>query len=329
MQFLFFVRKKSKGSKEVYTHDEEDVTAVNAADTESLNLTLAAYAIYLATGNTIYSQSIKASTIDKYLKAAADLIQKLDPVENRDARKTDKGQTYEGIAKVLQEVRRIEKVPNRREGFTLAMLQHLFTKIQFSHRNSPLYCIYDWSTVGVQGGFRSSEYSQPSSSGLLDNIQLCDFGTPMAFILDDIEFYTSSKQPLTREYAIEFPDEVFFVKVWFRWQKNLRHNIFRWVSRNDARVYMCAVRAWIRIIARFIELMGADCTNKPIAVYLHTKTKKPRYLTSTMMTTEMRTFAQQVHGLTNKEEVDRFSSHSLPVGACCIYFAAGYDPAFI
>ena len=124
MQFIFFVKKKTKGSKDTYTHNEEDVAAFKAADTESLNITLAAYAIYLATGNTIYSQSIKASTISEYLRAAADLIQKLDPVENRDARKTDKGVTYEGITKVLQEVKRVEKVPNRREGYTLATVSY-------------------------------------------------------------------------------------------------------------------------------------------------------------------------------------------------------------
>ena len=95
------MKKTKKGTNNIYTRDDDDATILNAPDTESLNLTLAAYALFLATGNTIYSQSIKSATIAEYLKAAADLISKLDPVENRDARKTDVGETYEGIQKVL------------------------------------------------------------------------------------------------------------------------------------------------------------------------------------------------------------------------------------
>ena len=326
------MKKTKKGPIDVYTHDEADATCLAAPDTESLNITLAAYALYLATGNTIYSQSIRAATITEYLRASADLIQKLDPVENRDARKTDKGKTYEGISKVITEVKRIETVPNRREGYTLAMHRRLFTKITFLSLYSALCAIFDWCAVGTQGGFRCSEYSQPSSSGLLTNIQLCPLGTPKAFILTDIEFYTKEKRLLERKYAIEHPDEVYYVKVWFRWQKNGDHGIFRWMSRNDERIYLCAVRAWIRIVKRFLFFMNqipGDPLTKPIAIYLHTKTKQPRYLTSTMVTAELRTLAVEVHGLKDKKDIDRFSSHSLRVGACCIYFAAGYNPAFI
>ena len=48
-----------------------------------------------------------------------------------------------------------------------------------------------------------------------------------------------------------------------------------------------------------------------------------------MVTAELRSLAVQVHHLTKQEDIDRFSSHSLRVGACCIYFAAGYNPSFI
>ena len=101
------------------------------------------------------------------------------------------------------------------------------------------------------------------------------------------------------------------------------------MSRNDARIYLCAVRAWLRIVARFLDLMGESKFDCPLAVYLHQRTRKPRYVTSTMVTAEMRSLVVDVHKLTKKEDIDRFSSHSLRVGAACIYFAAGHDPAFI
>ena len=116
------------------------------------------------------------------MKAASSLISRRDPVENRDACKTDKGATYEGITKVINEVQRVEKVPDRREGYTIAMHRHLYTKVQFISKDSALYAEYNWFTVGTQGGFHRSEYSQPSTSGLLDKVEMCDLGGPKAFI---------------------------------------------------------------------------------------------------------------------------------------------------
>ena len=78
---------------------------------------------------------------------------------------------------------------------------------------------------------------------------MCDLGEPKAFILRDIQFYTASKLHLPTEYAIAHPEAVAFVKVTFRWQKNKRHGIFRWMSRNRNRPYLCAVSAWIEIVA--------------------------------------------------------------------------------
>jgi len=99
---------------------------------------MSCYALYLSTGNTIYSQSIKSTTIGKYLRAAADLVSKLDPIAGRDARKTDTGEMYEGISKIIKEVKRIESVPNRREGYTIAMHRRLFEKTRF---NTNLDCL--------------------------------------------------------------------------------------------------------------------------------------------------------------------------------------------
>ena len=43
----------------------------------------------------------------------------------------------------------------------------------------------------------------------------------------------------------------------------------------------------------------------------------------------MRALAIDVYDLTNKEDIKKFFSHSLQVGACCICFSTGYNPAFI
>jgi len=96
--------------------------------TAQINIALGCYALYLATGHTIYCKSIKAATIEEYLKAAAGLIKKLDPVDGRDAMYDRDGVKYIGITSVLREVRRIEKVPNRRENYSIAMHFRLYER---------------------------------------------------------------------------------------------------------------------------------------------------------------------------------------------------------
>lgn len=297
-------------------------------ETETLNLVLAAYAMYLATGHTILSQSIKSGTISSYLKDAADFISRLDTTVDRDARKTDKGTMYEGIQKVIGEVKRLEKVPERREGYTIAMHRQLCENTRLRHQDDKVTVVRDWCTVGLQGGFRRSEYCQIKSSGLLHNYDVCPLGGPTAFALDDIQFFSRTQSQLDRSYALSNPDCVYFIKVWFRWQKNGFHNIFRWFARNDEKPFLCGVSAWIRIVERYIRLVGTS-NDKPLAVYKHEGTGFPRYLTSTIVTIEMRILAQSVHGITKKEDLQRFSCHSLRVGACNIYFASGVSPEVI
>ena len=91
---------------------------------------------------------------------------------------------------------------------------------------------------------------------------------------------------------------------------------------------MCGISAWIQIIQQFESLMGTSYYNKSIAVYKG-NSGKPCYITSTVATVEMRELAIDEYNLTNKDDINKFASHSLWVGACCIYFATGYDPAFI
>ena len=79
---------------------------------------------------------------------------------------------------------------------------------------------------------------------------------------------------------------------------------------------------------RYIRLVG-NSNDKPLAVYKHEGTGSPRYLTSTIVTIEMRILAQSVHGITKKEDLQKFSCHSLRVGACNIYFASGVSPEVI
>lgn len=95
------------------------------------------------------------------------------------------------------------------------------------------------------------------------------------------------------------------------------------MSCNNNQIYLYAVRAWILIVARFLALMGELKSDHPFVVYCHHRSHLPLYVTSTMVTTKMRSLAVEVHNLTKKDDIDHFSSYSLRVRAACIYFAAG------
>ena len=156
--------------------------------TDMLNCALGCFAVYLATGHTIYCKSIKASTLRLYLTAAAGLIQKIDPVP-RNAMNDDTGKQFIGITRVLNEVRRIETVPDRKEGYTIAMQKHVSNRAQLSAPDALPRIMANWGAAALSSGFRRQEWCQKRGAGLLHNIQDCLFNRPRAFILDDVEFY--------------------------------------------------------------------------------------------------------------------------------------------
>ena len=54
-----------------------------------------------------------------------------------------------------------------------------------------------------------------------------------------------------------------------------------------------------------------------------------RNITADVVKTLLRELAIKTYNLTNIDEIQKFSSHSLRVGACCLLFACGYPPEFI
>ena len=54
-----------------------------------------------------------------------------------------------------------------------------------------------------------------------------------------------------------------------------------------------------------------------------------RNITADRVNTLLRELAVKTYDLKSPEEIQKFSSHSLRVGACCLLFACGYPPEFI
>lgn len=302
-------------------------SAAKAWSLQQLNVVLGCYALYLATGHTIYSQSIRADTLNEYLKAASSIIQKLDPVPDRDAMYTKDGNKYEGIVSIVREVRRIELVPNRREPYAIAMHFHLFNLQKCQPRDCLRTALFDWFAIGINMGCRRSEWAQIKGSGVLCDYQSSPFNRAMAFVLDDLSCFTSKKIELKFQTFLDNPDAIACIRVRFMWQKNLKHNIHRWVYRNSEKPFLCAVRAWIAIVRRFVRLVGKN-TTYPLAVYRSAR-KDVRYISADQATLQMRDLAKAVFKIGKTTDLNKFSCHSLRVGACCILFQTGHHPDFI
>ena len=86
------------------------------------NYILALYALYLAQGNTIQYLAIRSSTIDRYLLAAAKLS---TAAHQMDPRLDIHGKKSAQILKVINEQKRWEEMPKRREPVTVAMIKDL------------------------------------------------------------------------------------------------------------------------------------------------------------------------------------------------------------
>ena len=128
-----------------------------------------------------------------YLLAVKGLIQKFDPI-NRDVRKEDNSNNLSPPVKaVMNSIEKFEKVPNRREAYTIAMQKTLANKLRISKDTSES-ALYDWFGCGLQGGFRQSEWCQPSGAGLLDRFAIIQGTTEcLAFTLADVTLFGEGK----------------------------------------------------------------------------------------------------------------------------------------
>jgi hypothetical protein len=111
----------------------------------------------------------------------------------------------------------------------------------------------------------------------------------------------------------------------FKTQKNGDHGQeVMWVATDDpeARNF---IRPMYRIIKRFVSLRGPDDTTTPLSIF-QTHTGQVRLITSKEVESQMRLSAINVYKLhpkKDKETLQKWSSHSLRVGACVILHTMG------
>ena len=289
------------------------------------NWQLALYAVHLATGNTVFCKSIKASTILAYLRDVAKFLSRFSPLDARYHSPHDKT-LAPCIKAVTDEVARWEKIPDRREPFTIEMWKHLSTLRPSCQPDGIIDTITDWAGCGLYGGFRNTEWAQDDSHAALNNPLLDLHGVPKAFGLNDIVWKTSNNVRISLHSALANADLVGRISLTFKAQKNGDNGATRLFTRNDQFPSMCFIRLLVRIVKRFVRLVGEDFT-KPLCVCLDALGKL-RYITSSDISYVFRRAAAVVYKLdpiADAKSLALWSSHSLRVGACIILHAMGFS----
>jgi hypothetical protein len=294
------------------------------------NYQMAMYAMHLATGSNLRHKTIKASTINDYLASVAKFLGRFS---DRDIRKQqDSFNIAPCIKSVLDEIKRWEDMPRRREPFTPEMWKHIHTAMQpDASGDSLIAACDDWFACGIFGGLRLSEWAQDDAHQTLDNPTLNYRSDPKAFCIDDFSFRGPGNVRITHEEAVDAKLEAIErVIITFRMQKNGQNGETRTFVQNKGKD-LCFIRAAQSILRRFIRLVGWK-KKIPLAVYHNGTENQVYFVGSSQLERVMQASAAAVYKLDIHKHADilkTWSAHSLRVGACVILHAQGYSASQI
>lgn len=290
------------------------VSTFDGLATSTKNYIMGCYLIHLSLGNTLLCKSIKTDTIEEYLNEAIKYYTSTgrpNPTWDGSARRSSV------VNDILVEARRWESIADRREPITWTMVtfqQQLASK----HPSTTIdAALADWMVLGMYTGFRLSEWAQPSDYAAkakkkgLPPYQLGRHKDSLAITASDIGFGTNERGS--------------FVSITWRYQKNGFNGEKIIFAACPAYPSRCPVAATKRIIAR------AQTLNIPNHVPLAWAMQhgSPHLVTDTDITRILRHAAAQVYNITCDDDVTKWTSHSIRVGACVALHESGCDTTFI
>jgi len=294
---------------------------------------MALYAAHLCTGQSIKGKAIRSSTVKDYLRDVATLIYSQIEVDPRF--ELGKNHLAPPIQKVCFEYQRFEKIENRREPWTIEMQLFLDKLVKHMESegaaDSKEAAIADFTCFGVTAGIRRSEWVQPSAKHSdLDNPETKDKTNIIgAFLPCDWQFYDTMGRRISHDDAVLVGiNGIGKLQVTWRTQKNKQNGEKKTYLVNKKNKQLCAVNRGLSIMKRYVRIVGLNRPTVPLAVYRDGPSDSDRHLLySDQVTTLIREVVCEVLNLDpikDKEEVSRYSTHSLRVGACQILYASGF-----
>ena len=284
---------------------------------EVRNTIMACYTADLVAGENILCMSLKSGTILRYLQAAAELS---IPSNMMNPCIDVTGKQSRFIKDILHEVKRWEIMPNRQEPVTKEIIEYVIKKGKNFIGANPhnLYtALGDWLILGHQSGFRRREWAQDRTYlKKHKDVQRNIDGSPAAFVMNDWEFRSKDNKRLNHSSDRQI-SHANMINVKWRFQKNNDNGqIISYVADNLNKIH-CYLKACKRIRERAIRLKQA--LDKPIAIYkANPKDSKLKYIDDIHVSDILQEAAKAVYHITNKNELKRFTSHSIRVGACVL-----------
>jgi hypothetical protein len=249
-------------------------------------------AVHLAAGHAVSCRAVKAATMEKCLRNVAKFCARSNSC---DPRKIDQSQKALAlpIQKVLDEVKRWENIPSRREPFTIEMsrcpVELAASKPHIYGPDSHLNVMIDFASCGLHDGFRLSEWAQPNEHSALQNPQQNSRDEPVAFCLNDFRFCSDDKVHIPPEQVLALDPKSRLVGRDFalhRTQKNGQNGEERQHARNDTAGAPCHITSAMRIVQRFVRLVGKKFQT-PLGIHRRTD-GAVRFITASIVETTFR-----------------------------------------
>jgi hypothetical protein len=185
----------------------------------------------------------------------------------------------------------------------------------------------NWFGCSLFGGFRLTEWAQDTNARLSSALPFDDRGIPKAFCLPDVEFRLANNKRVSMREALTLPAaSIHRSLLTFTHQKKGNDGEKRVFVRNHQNPKLCFVALMLRIVKKFIHLVGWESASTPLAIY-QSSFGTICYITSTDINCTMRATAAEVYGLNpakHTRELQLWSSHSLRVGACVVLHAHSF-----
>jgi hypothetical protein len=160
-------------------------------------------------------------------------------------------------------MKRFEKQPNQREPWTLQLQSRLFRETDDEPADSLAKAGCQWYCWVFPAGCHRIEWCQPYANRDPKAPDQNDQKDTYAFFVDDVQFLGIGQLRLT----ISHREEVYYVELTFRMQKNGKHREVKLYSRNTRTPSLDAVANWIVILERFGCLVGLDNKQQHLAIY--------------------------------------------------------------
>ena len=213
-------------------------------------------------------------------------------------------------------------MPDRREPVTVEMVEYMINN-RTSNVDSIDNALTDWNIVGQYLGQRLSEWAMLNSS---KTVPKTDKGEPIPFCFGDIVFVGVNNKRLTQPKSSNLLlSEVKAVHVRWKVQKNGDNGQKILFSKNPGNVKLCPVRALLRIRERARRCKLSS--SAPLAVFV--KNKTVHYIRAKNIEEHLRKVAQVVYDISEPDELRRWSSHSIRVGAAVRLHTAGKSGSYI